>query len=415
MPDISNFTDNGSDITNIYLTRERYTELTGGPTSDAQMTELWAFGANCVGQLGNNSTTDISSPVRVYEGGNNWTSISSSQYNSSGIKNDGTLWIWGVNDLSGAPINNTEPGGLLGINTTIGSNRSSPITTFAGGTNWKQIALGAGTHAAIKSDGTLWTWGLNRISALGVSGIAGRNVAAVDQYDDPGLVAGTNSNYRQVSMGINFSAAIKTDGILWTWGNAANGKLANGSVTINRSSPQTVTSGGTGWKMVSLGDNHGIGIQNDDGRLLAFGLNSSGQLGLNHAFNRSSPVFNNVYGGSGWRKVSAGGDSSAAIKTDGTLWTWGVIVDLGSNRSSPQTTLAGGTNWSSISVGRTGHYASIKSDGTLWTWGSNALGQLGSGDTNNRLSPQTTVVGGTNWVSAVADYQYTLASKNKVL
>jgi len=412
----TNFTNNGGDLSTLYLTKERYAEFSGGPSIDAAMTELWAFGANCVGQLGNNSTTDTSSPVRVYEGGNNWTSISTSIYNSAGIKNDGTLWIWGVNDLTQPPINNTifEPGGLLGINNSTGNNRSSPITTFTGGTNWKQVALGAATHAGIKSDGTLWTWGLNRVTSVSASGIAGQNSAAVWGYSTPGLVAGTNNNYRQVSMGVLFSAALKTDGSLWTWGMAANGKLANGSITINRSSPQTTTGGGVGWKMISLGDSHAIGIQQDGGRLLTFGLNSSGQLGLNHAFNRSSPVYNTIYGGSGWQKVSAGGDSSAAIKTDGTLWTWGVTVDV-ANRSSPQTTFAGGTNWSSISVGRTGHYAAIKTDGTLWTWGTGQRGQLGSGDTGNNSSPQTTILGGNNWKSVVADYQLTVALKDKNL
>lgn len=415
MPDSTSFTLLGSDVADIYLTKEKYSALTGTPTADAQMTELWAFGLNNGGQLGNNSTADSTSPVRVYEGGNNWLSVSMSRYNAAGIKNDGTLWIWGVNDTSAAPVGFTEPGGLLGINTTTGNNRSSPITTFAGGTTWKQIALGPYTHAGVKSDGTLWTWGINRSTTLGVSGIAGQNAAAVDQYDDPALIAGTNNNYRQVSLGSNFGVALKTDGVAWSWGSAAFGKLANGSTTINRSSPQTLTSAGTTWKLVSAGDNHTVGIQLETGRLLAFGDNQFGQLGLNHAFNRSSPVFNNTYGGSGWKKAAAGGDNSAAIKTDGTLWTWGVEAVLSVNRSSPQTTFAGGTNWSSVSVGGNRYYAAIKTDGTLWTWGTNGVGELGSGDLTARSSPQTTAIGGNNWKSVTAGFQSTLALKDKVL
>jgi alpha-tubulin suppressor-like RCC1 family protein len=100
--------------------------------------------------------------------------------------------------------------------------------------------------------------------------------------------------------------------------------------------------------------------------------------------------------------VSCGGYHTAAIKTDGTLWTWGrnTYGALGDNsvtsRSSPVQTVAGGTNWKSVS-GSTWHIAALKTDGTLWTSGRNTNGQLGDNSVTNKSSPVQTVAGGTNW------------------
>ena len=71
------------------------------------------------------------------------------------IRTDGTLWMWGCG-VSGA----------LGNNNT--NDRSSPVQTVATGTNWKQVATNFFATVAVKTDGTLWTWGNN---VYGQSGI----------------------------------------------------------------------------------------------------------------------------------------------------------------------------------------------------------------------------------------------------
>jgi len=77
-------------------------------------------------------------PVTTFAGGTNWKQVSGGLFYTSAIKTDGTLWTWGYNSY-----------GPLGDNTII--NRSTPVTTFAGGTNWKQIECGHYYMAAIKS------------------------------------------------------------------------------------------------------------------------------------------------------------------------------------------------------------------------------------------------------------------------
>ncbi len=303
--------------------------------------ELWVWGRGIEGQLGDDTATNKSTPVTTFAGGSNWKQVSGGTYHTAAIKTDGTLWTWGYN-----------ANGELGINDT--TSRSTPVTTFAGGTNWKQVSGGGYHTAAIKTDGTLWTWGYNLYGQLGTNDGTNRLT--------PVTTFAGGTNWKQVSSGVIHSAAIKTDGTLWTWG-----------------------------------------------------YNLYGHLGINDTTDRSTPV-TTFAGGTNWKQLSAGGYHTAAIKTDGTLWTWGRNAygelgdNTGTNRSTPVTTFAGGTNWKQLSAGGA-HTAAIKTDGTLWTWGYNLYGHLGINDTTNRSTPVTTFSGGTNWKQVSAGGYHTAAIK----
>jgi alpha-tubulin suppressor-like RCC1 family protein len=93
----------------------------------------------------------------------------------------------------------------------------------------------------------------------------------------------------------------------------------------------------------------------------------------------------------------------AAIKTNGTLWLWGdgnsgqLGNGVAARQSSPVQTVSGGTNWKQVSAGGHSFTTAIKTDGTLWTWGDNSLAQLGDNTLAAKLSPVQTAAGGTNW------------------
>jgi len=147
--------------------------------------------------------------------------------------------------------------------------------------------------------------------------------------------------------------------------------------------------------------------------LLTWGTNGSGQLGDNTSVNRSTPV-TTFAGGTNWKQVAGGGNHTAAIKTDGTLWTWGsnnngqLGINAVVNRSTPVTTSAGETNWKQVACGNR-HTLAIKTDGTLWTWGGNFNGPLGNNTTTLRRTPVTTFAGGTNWKQVAGGYAFTSA------
>ena len=369
---------------------------------------LWTWGFGSSGQLGNAQTTNRSTPVTTFAGGNNWKQVSAGNVYTAAIKTDGTLWTWG-----------NGGSGRLGTN-IVTTNRSTPITTFAGGTNWKQVSAGADHTAAIKTDGTLWTWGSGGSGQLGRLAIGSNRVTPVTTFAGGNNWADTATTEPEdlytLNAGDRHTAAIKTDGTLWTWGNGSSGRLGNANIT-NRSTPVTTFAGGNNWKQVSSGTNHTAAVKTD-GTLWTWGENDNGRLGDGDNagnINRSTPV-TTFAGGTDWKQVSAGNAHTAAIKTDGTLWTWGAGNNgrLGTNnttnRSTPVTTFAGGTDWKQVSAGNA-HTAAIKTDGTLWTWGRGTFGGLGSNDTTDRSTPVTTFAGGTNWKQVSSGNNHTAAIK----
>jgi alpha-tubulin suppressor-like RCC1 family protein len=377
---ILGFTDSdGVDVGDKYVTKDYVMQVYPDLIANMLTPQCWTWGYNYYGQLGDNTTSTRSSPVTTVAGGTNWRQVAGGGIHTAAIKTDGTLWTWGYNGY-----------GQLGNNTT--STRSSPVTTVAGGTNWRQVACGYSHTAAIKTDGTLWTCGYNGYGQLGNNTNTNRS--------SPVTTAGGGTNWRQVAAGYFHTAAIKTDGTLWTWGLNGHGQLGD-NTTSTRLSPVTTVAGGTNWKQVAGGGAHTAAIKTD-GTLWTWGYNLYGQLGDNTLTNRSSPV-TTAGGGTDWKQVACGTfDLTAAVKTDGTLWTWGWNGDgqLGDNttstRLSPVTTVGGGTNWKQVAGGGS-HAAAIKTDGTLWTWGYNLYGQLGDNTLTNRSSPAQTIAGGTNW------------------
>jgi alpha-tubulin suppressor-like RCC1 family protein len=358
--------------------------------------QLWVWGSNENAKLGDNTTTNRNVPVTTFSGGTNWKQIFMGQNHTGAIKTDGSLWMWG---------NGTE--GQLGNFAT--TNRSTPVTTFAGGNNWKSVACGSNHTAAIKTDGSLWVWGFESNGSLGTNGGGNRNTPVT-------TFAGGN-NWKSVFSAALRTAAIKTDGSLWTWGNGGNGQLGINDPT-DRAIPVTTFIGGNNWKQVSGGSSHTAAIKTD-GSLWVWGSGGDGRLGTNDTTQRNTPV-TTFAGGNNWKFVSTClGSHSAAIKTDGSLWIWGgnTSVELGINnnnqKNTPVTTFAGGNNWKQVSCGDRFTVA-IKTDGTLWGWGGNNNGELGInlGLFTNRSTPVTTFAGGNNWKQISAGLSQTGAVKS---
>jgi len=285
---------------------------------------LWAWGSNAFGKLGLNNTTYCSSPVQIP--GTSWRFISSDYNTTIATKTDGTLWAWGNNGA-----------GELGQSNTY--NRSSPIQIP--GTQWGNISATASDTFATKTDGTLWSWGYNSYGQLGQNDRVNRS--------SPIQIPGTQWN--NIQTGFYSTFATKTDGTLWAWGYNHRGQLGQNNTTY-RSSPVQIP--GTSWNSIGGFLQHFLATKTD-GTLWSWGYNNAGRLGQNDTVFRSSPV---QVPGTQWSSISAGGQHSLATKTDGTLWAWGrnYFGELGANtsgsaayRSSP--IQIPGTSWSSVSAG----------------------------------------------------------------
>jgi alpha-tubulin suppressor-like RCC1 family protein len=382
---------------------------------------IWSWGRNDQGYLGINDVINRSSPVQI---GNNtdWIDIS----RMSAIKSDGTLWVWGYNlggelglsyrgdefnkisinrsfsvftsgELTGLAISfdgklwswGNNANGELGLNDTIVRSSAEQVGID---TNWSKITAGIRHTLGIKTDGTLWSWGANIRGQLGINDTASRSIPTQ---------VGTNTNWSKFSAGSSFTIAIRSDGTMWSWGNNANGELGLLiSSTNHRSSPVQIGTR-SDWTQVACGHEHSIALRSD-GTMWSWGRNTVRQLGFTTTFNaaRSSPIQIGVL--SNWTQVSAGGSNSAAIRSDGTLWAWGLntVGQVGINNTlnvSSPVQVGTRSDWTQVSI-RSSTLA-IRSDGTFWGWGDNFAGQLGLLDSINRSSP---VQIGTlsNWVSA---------------
>ena len=336
---------------------------------------LWVWGNNSApasrnGYLGLNNITEYSSPVQLP--GNTWNKISARPYGTMATKTDGTLWVWGSSRSDGGY-------GVLGLNAGV-QQYSSPVQIP--GTDWDRPYTYYYGGAAIKTNGELWAWGYGQEGTIGVNNRT--------DYSSPVQVPGTNwsAEYGHFTYASNVSVhAIKTDGTLWSWGiNRASGNLGLNSVQ-DKSSPTQVGSA-TNWSWVK-GMGAGVLAVNTDGELWVWGNTNKGILGLNvgASTNISSPT---QVPGTTWSQIGGASNAVIALKTDGTLWGWGsnggaLGLNDATQRSSP-VQIGTDTSWSGVVDG---YFGAMKSNGSIWVWGGNSYGRLGLNqpDTTKYSSP----------------------------
>jgi alpha-tubulin suppressor-like RCC1 family protein len=345
-------------------------------------TQVWSWGCNQNGELGNNSTTNRSSPVCVVGGFTDWCSVSAGYMQIVTIKSNGTAWSWGSNTY-----------GLVGDGTVV--NRSSPVSVVGGITNWCQVTAGGmggfTPHSmGVTSSGVAWAWGGGTFGKLG-------NNAGNTNSCSPISVVG-NLCWCQLSAGGSHSLGVTSSGSAWAWGRNY-GRLGDLTTTI-RSSPVSVVGEFTDWCQVSASDSHSMGLRTV-GSLWSWGANGEGRLGDNTTANRSSPV--SVVGGfTDWCQARAGSNMSLGLRSSGSLWAWGggSQGQLGNNGStsvsSPVSVVGGFANWCGLAAGNN-FSLGITTAGQLWSWGLNTAGSLGDNTTTNRSSPVSVVGGITSW------------------
>ena len=325
--------------------------------------ELYGWGYNYQGRLGDGTTTQRNTPTRIGTA-SNWTYIAARDSHNLAINTKGELYAWGYNG-----------DGRLGDGTT--TNRSTP-TRIGTASNWTYIAAGDSHNLAINTKGELYAWGYNGDGRLGDGTTTNRST--------PTRI-GTASNWTYIAAGDSHNLALNTEGELYAWGKNDVSQLGDGK-TANRSSPTRIGNA-SDWAQISVGLNHSLAL-NTKGELYAWGNNLEGELGDGTRITRNSPT--RIGTASDWKSVSAGWGYNLAVNTKNELYAWGrnYYGQFGdgtsqNNKYSP-TRVGTASDWKSVSAGWV-HSLAVNTKGELYAWGYNGIGRLGDGTTTNRLSP----------------------------
>jgi alpha-tubulin suppressor-like RCC1 family protein len=353
---------------------------------------LYACGANDVGQLGR-GTVGTPSPTLTRIGAltDHWVAFSAGTAHAAAIRDDGTLWTWGKNN-----------NGQLGLGTTTNMNVPTQVTSTPG--PWRAVvAAGGGTGAhtlALKADGTLWAFGLNSAGQLGLNDKINRNVPTP-------IIAG--SAFEAIAAGRDYSVGMTHQGTIYSWGQGQLGSLGQGTFTSSLY-PDLALEGGKLGAVIAGGD--ASAEIRAGGHLFTWGDNTWGQLGNGApGGSRATPALGP---GGGFVDVSAGASFMVGIRGDGTMWSWGRNQDGQLGQGTANTTphpapamINGQSDWLKVSA-CTSHAFAIKADGTLWAWGNNQGYALGDGTQINRSAP-VPIGAGHRWAAVACGAQHGMA------
>ncbi|MBC7940211.1 MAG: hypothetical protein H7Z19_10685 [Chitinophagaceae bacterium] len=300
-----------------------------------------AWGPNDSGQLGNGPSGASGelgrypkpsiTPVRV-TGLTDIIQIAAGSKHAIALRQDGTVWAWGTRD-EGA-IGDGQPKTLRPV-MAIGP------TQVPGLQGITQIAAARFHNLALRTDGKVMAWGLNRDGQLGNgsrdNGWTPVEVTGLDRV--VAIAAGVAS-----VAGNSFSGAVRDDGSVWMWGSGTSGVMGNGTQNPSPDDPggrnllPLQVQGLTNVRSLSLGFGHAAALLRD-GTLRMWGFDGYGQIGVGTSGGyHPKPV--PVRGMTNVSSVYLGGMRSFAARTDGSLWLWGFGSSggqgiLGKNLSVP--------------------------------------------------------------------------------
>ena len=330
------------------------------------------FGRNAEGQLGVNDATQRNTPVQVWGISSSAITTAGGTYHTAVLLADGTVRTFGSNSQ-----------GQLGVNDQ--TDRSTPVQVWAISSSATSVAGGRFHSAVLLADGTVRTFGKN------VEGQCGDNQTSFIRNITPTKVWGISSSATAISCGWYHTVVLLADGTVRAFGSNSQGHLGVNDTT-QRNTPVQVWGISSSAVAVAGGSYH-TAVLLADGTVRTFGFNASGQLGVNDTTNRLTPV--QVWGiSSSATAVACGRFNTSILLADGTVRVSGRndFGQLGVNDATSRLTpvQVWGISSSAVAVAGGAYFMAILlADGTVRTFGLNSSGQLGVGGTTSRLTPVT--------------------------
>lgn len=377
--------------------------ITGAtPTTDAS--GLAAVGSWTLGPTPGPNTLTVTfagmvgSPLIITASGKTpFANLTAGGYHTCGVTSGGVAYCWGDNSY-----------GQLGDATF--TRRSTPVSV-SGGLTFTSLAAGDHT-CGLTSTGMAYCWGNNITGQLGDGTRTNRSAPVAVQG---GLT------FVHVAVGFLHTCGLTSGGVAYCWGYNDQGQLGDGS-TLDRSTPVAV-SGGLTFASLALGQRHSCG-RTGDGAAYCWGWNYFGQLGAglttggvfgDPSTRRTAPVA--VSGGLTFESLTAGGDHTCGLTTNGLMYCWGGNDDgrLGDGSTTDRNVpvaVSGGLAFAShdagtgVGTGGPGGHTCGLVGTTMYCWGSGSFGRLGNGTTDNRTVPSA-VSGGLTFAKVSAGLVHT--------
>jgi alpha-tubulin suppressor-like RCC1 family protein len=298
-----------------------------------------------------------------------WKEVKSYGSNNIALKEDGSMWSWGVNYF-----------GELGTYYETSYSNTFKFTQQVGrDIDWQSIGVGEYFTLAIKKNGTLWSFGNNNFGQLGVGNY-------ITKSNEP-LQIGQDSDWIQIATGREHCVALKKDGTVWVWGRNNAGQLGLGH-NIDEFVPKQIQLNAAITSVYA--SEYASFIKEFNGKIHSFGTNDLGQLGLsnNSSKNIPTPIGLPFF----FDQLFCGYNFLFAINKEQVIHVWGhninkVLSTSGSNFTSVNYPIVFGNNSYISFAGGEQHALGIKNDKTLWSWGGNTFGQLGINTTSPSIVP----------------------------
>jgi alpha-tubulin suppressor-like RCC1 family protein len=340
------------------------------------------WGRNGSGELGNGvtATSQITPTTVVGLGGTDTVQISTgSSGHTCALKSDGAVLCWGNNQF-----------GQLGDGVTATS-KLTPTPVVGLGTDTVQISAGFNHTCALKKSGSMLCWGEN------TNGQIGNGVTAISQVTPTSVIGLGGTDTVQISAGVRYTCALKSNGSVLCWGFNLSGQLGNSGALLSQVTPVPVIGlNGTDTVQISASFQHTCALKSN-GNILCWGDNSAGQLGNGAATaSKVSPTLVVGLGGTDTVQISVGFLSTCALKSNGNVFCWGNSGAVSSQGTPTLVSDLGGSDIVQINASAN-HKCALKRSGGVICWGNNGSGELGGSTnivTSNKPRP-TAVLGGT--------------------
>ncbi|XRB24369.1 U-box domain-containing protein [Pseudoscourfieldia marina] len=247
------------------------------------------------------------------------------------------------------------------------------------------LACGDCHTVVVTSDGAVYTWGRGEYGQLG-------HGDASDQHTPTRVEALASVSVRALACGSRHTAALTSDGAVYTWGHGAFGELGHSDTSSQLTPTRVDALASVSVRALACGVMH-MAALTSDGAVYMSGYGDYGQLGHGDGSDQHTPKRVDALASVSVRALACGSMHTVALTSDGAVYTWGhgAFGELGHGDGSSQLTPKRVDALASVSVRALAcsgsHTAALTSDGAVYTWGRGAFGQLGHGDTSNQLTP----------------------------